>query len=216
MRLLAFVLIWVSLGVGAVSATTAYMWTFPKSGEPDRFLLGTDADGTKNYAVLSAVAGIDANKAPIVRPDTALTPEVVARIQAESIEPVDRVKVKTFKFSRWTHLPYFALACVGLLAGAMLTRLSAARAVRLADAHADTDDALSPENAIEQLRLVVAGLLADAPAENDRRRACAMITDRLGNAISDFVPPVTEQRERLVARMGLGSYASLMDVYDVA
>ena len=213
MRLLAFILIWVSLGVGAVSATTAYMWKFPESGGADHFLLGTDTDGTKTYAVLSGVAGIDANEAAIVQPDTALTPEVVAQLQTESTEPVQRVKVKTFKFSRWTHLPHFAIACVGLLAGAMLTRLSAARAIKLADANAESDDAMSPENAVTQLRTVVAGLLEDAPAQPDSRRACALITDRLGDAISDFVPPITEQRERLVARMGLGSYASLMDVF---
>jgi len=213
MRLLAFVLIWVSLGVGAVSATTAYLWTFPESGAPDHFLLDTAPDGTKSYAVLSAVAGIDADRAPIAQPDTALTPEVVAMLQAESTQPVQRVKVKTFKFSRWTHLKYFALACVGLLAGAMLTRLSASRAIKLADANAEKDDTLSPENAVTQLRAVVAALLEDAPAEPDTRRACALITDRLGDAISDFVPAITEQRERLVARMGLGSYASLMDVF---
>ncbi|MFG0260297.1 MAG: hypothetical protein ACF8LK_08085 [Phycisphaerales bacterium JB041] len=213
MRLLAFILIWVSLGVGAVSATTAYMWTFPETGGPDHFLLGTAEDGTKTYAVLSGVAGIDANDAPVARADTELTPEVVERLRAESVEPVQRVKVKTFKFSRWTHLPHFAIACVGLLAGAMLTRLSAARAIKLADASAEADDAMSPENAVAQLRVVVSGLLEDAPAEPDNRRACALITERLGDAISDFVPAITEQRERLVARMGLGSYAALMDVF---
>lgn len=216
MRFLAFILIWVSLGVGAVAATTAYSWSFPQAGEADHFLLGTDEDGQKAYAVLASTAGESATGAPVVEPDTALTPEIVTKLQAESVKPVNRVRVKSFKLSRWTHLPYFAIACVGLLAGAMLTRLNATRAAKLADAEAEQDDALSPENAITQLRAVVAALLDEAPQQPSERQACALITHRLGDAIADYVPPITEQRDRLVARMGLSGYAGLMDVFSAA
>lgn len=213
MRFLAFVIIWASLGVGAVSTTTAYLWKFPESGETDSFLLGTSDDGTRTYAVLSAEAGITEADEPVVAADTALTPEVVERLQAESVEPVERVRVKTFKLSRWSYLPHFVIACVGLLAGAMLARVSAARAVKAADTAAEQSDALSPESAIAGLREVVGGLLRDVPLERDDRRACAIITDRLGDAIGDLVPAISDQRERLVARMGLSAYASLMDVF---
>ncbi|MDQ7012389.1 MAG: hypothetical protein Q9O74_00660 [Planctomycetota bacterium] len=216
MRFLAFVIIWASLGVGAVSTTTAYLWTFPESGETDSFLLGTGDDGIKAYAVLSADAGITEADEPVVAADTALTPEVVEKLQAQSVEPVERVRVKTFKLSRWSYLPHFVMACVGLLIGAMLTRVSAARAIKAEDAKAAQSDALSPEQAVAELREVVAGLLRDVPLERDDRRACALITDRLGDAIGDLVPAIADQRERLVARMGLGTYASLMDIFSSA
>lgn len=213
MRLLAFILIWVSLGVGAVSATTAYLWTMPESGSPDHFLLGTDDEGQSTYAVLSSAAGKAGDGGSVLEAETELTPEVVERLRAESVEPVNRVKVKTFKLSRWTHLPHFAIAAVGLLVGAMLTRVSAAKAVKLAEANAESDDSISPAQAVAHLREVVNELVKALPLERDRRAACEMITDQLGDAISDYVPHVVEQRERLVARMGLGGYASLMDIF---
>jgi hypothetical protein len=213
MRLLAFVLIWGSLALGAVSATTAYMWTFPAEGEADAFRIGEDAAGEPVYAVLASPAGIDAEGQPVVGPDTPLSPETVERLRAESLKPVERVKVKGFSFGRWTHLPHFIAACVGLLAGAMLTRLNAARALRQVESRTGKDAMAAPEDAIAELRAVVGELIEQLPLEPDERRACERVTDRLGLAIRDLVPPIVEQRDRLVARMGLGSYAALMDVF---
>jgi hypothetical protein len=214
MRLLAFLLIWVSLGVGVVAATTAYMWEVPAAGD-EVFQLGADAQGAKVYAVLGAPAGrveggIGVGAKPLFETDTALTPEVVAALREAG---VGRVRVKSFKVSRWTHFPYFGGACVGLLAGAILTRLSSARDARLADQLGDEGDRLSPEKAVAELRAVVRALRADLTHLGDEAHACAQITERLGTASRDLVPAVVEQRERLVARMGLGPYAALMDVF---
>ncbi len=215
MRLLAFLLIWVSLGVGVVAATTAYMWEVPAAGD-EVFQLGADAQGAKVYAVLGAPAGRvegGAKAKPLFETDTALTPEVVAALREAG---VGRVRVKSFKVSRWTHFPYFGGACVGLLAGAILTRLSSARDARLADQQGDEGDRLSPERAVAELRGVVRALIGDLTHQGDETDACAQITERLGRASRDLVPAVVEQRERLVARMGLGPYAALMDVFAAA
>jgi hypothetical protein len=209
MRLLAFLLIWISLGVGAVAATTAYSWRIPAQGA-EAFMLGTDAGGATTYAVLGADAGKDARGAAIAKADEPLTPEVVEALRAAGVE---RVRVKTFKPGRWTHLPLFGAACVGLLAGALLTRLSAARTARLADRAAEHADAVTPERAIAGLRAVVATLLEELPALGDRHGACRTITDRVGDATGGLVPAVVDQRERLVGRMGLRAYAGFMDVF---
>ena len=228
MRLLAFLLIWISLGVGAVAATTAYTWKVPAQGD-EAFQIGSGPDGSKVYAVLAAPAGkkaaagdTDAEgdaaseeeaEGPLFEADTALEPGVVDQLRAAGVE---RVRVKTFKLSRWTHLPYFGAACVGLAAGGLLTRLSAARDAKLADEQQAADDTASPDKAVEQLRVVVAELLSDIPGFGDDQFACHHVTEKLGDAIRDLVPSVTEQRERLVGRMGLGNYAALMDVFAAA
>lgn len=210
MRLLAFILIWVSLGVGAVAATTAYLWRVPATGEPEAFRLGEDEAGEPFYALLSAPAGKNPDGSPIALPDEPLTPEVVAALQEAGVE---RVKVKSFQLGRWTHLPHFIAACVGLLAGAGLTRLNAARAARMAESEDAAEGAMSPEAAVAELRAVVTELNEQIPTERDERVACSTITHRLGDAIRDHVPVVADQRDRLVARMGLGGYAALMDVF---
>ncbi len=215
MKLLAFLLIWISLGVGAVATTTAYVWRVPETGDLESFRLAADEDGQAVYAILAADAGKIDKDTPIIKADTPLTPEVVKQLQ-EAKEPVDRVRVKSFKLSRWTHLPYFGAACVGLLAGAFLTRRSTARAIKLADELAEHEDTMTPEKALTELRLVVGSLLEDISTLGEPHHACHTITHKLGDAISDYVPAITDQRERLVARMGLGTYAGLMDVFSAA
>lgn len=212
MKLLAFLLIWISLGVGAVAATTAYSWKIPEAGD-EAFQIGTDEAGGKVYAVLAAPAGGTADDGPLVEANTAMTPEVVVQLREAGVE---RVRVKSFKPGRWTHLPYFGIACIGLLAGAVLTRLSASRAAKLADQQADAGDTMSADRAIAELRAVTAALLADIPGMGGDHEACHEITHRLGEAIQDLVPAITEQRERMVGRMGLGAYAGFMDIFSGA
>lgn len=215
MRLLAFILIWVSLAVGVVAATTAYIWVVPPAGvnAPEHFKIGTGAGGEPVYAVLAADAGRGADGTALVGADTALTHDVVARLQEGGVE---RVRVKTFMPARWTRLPHFGVACVGLLAGAILTRLGAARAARLAEAAGAARDELSPDAALKQLRAAVRTLLDDLPGLGDDEQACRAVTQRLGDAIGGLVPSIVGARDRLVARMGMGGYARFMDTFSAA
>lgn len=213
MRFLAFILIWVSVGVGVVTATTAYLWVVPREGGHERFEIGTTPGGEPRYAVLAADAGGDPGGEPVALTGTPLTPDVVERLQAAGVE---RVKVKEFVLGRWTGFPLFVAACVGLIAGAILTRLSTARAVRLAEQGRAEADVLTPAAAIAELRTVTRSLLDDAALPGDEEQACGLVTRRLGEALRDFVPAITEARDRLVARMGLGGYAVFMDAFGAA
>lgn len=213
MRFLAFALIWVSLAFGVVAATTAYVWRVPQQGQVEWFRLGETPEGEPRYAELWRDAGVAAPGAPLVPAGTPLTPDVVERLQEAGVE---RVHVKSFRIGRWTHLPYFLAACVGLLAGAILTRLSTARAVRMAEEGHAAGDEMAPEEALKELRAVVRALLHDAPEAEDPERACRDITHRLGDALRDLVPLIVEARDRLVARMGLASYAGFMDTFAAA
>ena len=215
MKLLAFLLIWISLGLGAVAATTAYVWQVPESGDLEYFRLDATEEGKPTYAILAADAGKIDEDTPLIKAGTPLPPDIVKQLQ-EAPEPVDRVRVKSFKFSRWTHLPHFAAACVGLFAGAFLTRRGAARDARLAEAHAEHPDTVTPEKALAELQQVVGELLEAIPTLGGEHHACHTITLKLGDAISEYVPAIADQRERLVGRMGLGAYAGLMDVFSAA
>jgi len=105
---------------------------------------------------------------------------------------------------------------VGLFAGAFLTRRGAARDARLAEAHAEHPDTVTPEKALAELQQVVGELLEAIPTLGGEHHACHTITLKLGDAISEYVPAIADQRERLVGRMGLGAYAGLMDVFSAA
>lgn len=210
MRLLAFILIWVSLAVGAVAATTVYSWRVPAEGDLEFFQTGKSESGEPVYAVLAADAGLDPNGGPVVAADTDLTPEIVGRLQAADVE---RVRVKSINLGRWSYLPHFIAACVGLVAGGMLTRLSAARDARQLEESAADGDVLSPDDAMRELRAVVRAVLDDVANIHDEDRICATVTLRVGRATRDLVPSLVDVRERLVARMGLGGYAAFMDAF---
>ncbi|MEL7472395.1 MAG: hypothetical protein AAGK04_03690, partial [Planctomycetota bacterium] len=59
MKPLAYLLIIVSLAVGAASATSAYVWTLPEdpSLDEETFRDGEHADGSARYLELAADAG---------------------------------------------------------------------------------------------------------------------------------------------------------------
>ncbi len=211
MRFLANVLIWVSLAIGAVAATSAYLWVVPAPGDPaaGEFFLLRRVDGQPTYAVLAADAGKSPDGTPIARADTELTPDVVKALQAAHVK---RVRVKTFKLSRWSYWPIFAVSAVVLLAGSLLSRIGAKRAAALAE-HQAASDTLSPDAAMEALCRVVDELMEDLPAMSNSESACHVIAQRVDEAVREYVPAITEARDRLVARMGLGAYASFMDVF---
>ncbi|HZW09804.1 MAG TPA: hypothetical protein VFF69_07865 [Phycisphaerales bacterium] len=209
MRLLGLVLIWVSLGVGVVAATTAYVWVVPAEGGAERFQVGGTPGQEPEYAVLAAPAGEAEDGGPIAAAGDALTPEVVTRLREAGVR---RVRVKTFELSRWTHFPQFMGAAVGLLAGAILARLSTARAARLAEQRPAAPDALSPEAAVRGLRSAARALVEETAQFGDEE-ACRAVVERLGAALQDLAPVVLDSRERLVAKMGLGRYAGFMDSF---
>lgn len=184
----------VSLVVGLVSAMTAYS---PPLALPDDRLAGL---------TLNAPAGVrpaeGGARAPIARPGERLTPALLAELRASG---ESRVRVKEFAAERWTGLPWFALACVGLAAGAWLARRGPKPTAAAAAAAAAPEGALDAISAaVERLRAELPALAA--PAERQRR-----IMDALSVVQETHVPAFVAARPVLVARLGLGGFARLMD-----
>jgi len=213
MRVLAFLLIAISLAVGAASATNAYLWTTDLP--PEAFEDGAHADGTTRYVELAAPAGDDGSGKPVVPASTLdnrveITPEVLATLRAADVENV-RIK-SPFRFERWRGRWTFIGASLGLIGGALLLRRDAKK--RLAAAHADeASETMAPDAAVSAMRATLVSLTAEIDATDDEPARNAAIVRDLGVMQREHVPAVVEGRTRLVAAMGLGKYAEFMDVF---
>lgn len=204
MKLLAFLLISSSLVLGLIGAMTAYA---PPLTMPDDRLVGL---------TLNAPAGrkpsADGRRDPIATKGATVDPALLAALR-DSGET--RVKVKEFALARWTGLPWFALGCVGLATGAWLARREARRALLAAGAGARATES-SPEATFAAIRRVVDELRSDPAPPAERAAAQRRILDALTPVQESLVPAFVATRDLLIARLGMGGYARLMDRFAAA
>jgi hypothetical protein len=215
MKLLASLLLWISLGLGAVAGTTAYRPTLDAAASAAEPL------------TLSAPAGLAPRAAdatgdlePLVRPvradgtPTRLDGEVIARLRDAGVE---RVRVKEFALGRWKEGWLFGLACLGLTAAATLMRVDARRALaRSAGANGtDAGARLSPEQALgaaqrslEELRTS----LTTQTDEADLKRIVECLNDLQATHFVSFV----DARPALLGSLGMARYARLMGSFATA
>jgi hypothetical protein len=225
MKLLASLLITVSLICGSLAAATAYRASLSL---PDEKLIGltlsdpagiqpppeTDADGSADPAIpaVRSLAALEA-RAPIARAGEELTPELLRKLRDADVRAV---RVRAFSFARWQHGWVFGLSVLGLLGGAGLLRREAKRA-----GHAATDatgGAKIPD-ANEALRAAREGIaalrteLGAMPGGDQTGRRLALILARVSalqeGPLADFI----SARPRLIAKSGLSGYASVMDKF---
>ena len=214
MRTLGYLVIGVSLVLGAIAATTAYV---PQLTADDSALA---AGG--GYAHLNAPAGVRRDAAgdlvlsaagariPLVPAGTELTPEVQARLRAAGVQ---RVRVREFAFGRWQHAWLFVLAVAGLVAGSVLVRRDTARARRSRQVDEERRPQDAPQTALAEIVAAARGLQHDLPAlAADADRAHAII-ERVGHVQSVLALQVVEGRDALVGKLGMARYAELMDAF---
>ena len=214
MRTLGYLVIGVSLVLGAVAATTAYVP--PLTGDDSALAAGS------GYAHLNAPAGVQRDAAgefvlsaagariPLVPAGTELTPDVQARLRAAGVR---RVRVREFAFGRWQHAWLFALAVAGLIAGSVLVRRDTARAQRSRQADEERQPHGTPQAALAEIIAAARGLQRDLPAlaaDADRARA---IIERAGHVQAVLALRVVEGRDALVGTLGMAGYAELMDAF---
>lgn len=217
MRLIANLLLTISLTGGAIGASSAYLAALSLPAES---LVGL---------TLNAPAGVRMDGEAIVRDDGGvplpmlardhtLTEADVAALQAQTSLEVEvdgrtrrvrRVLVKEFSLARWEGKWLFLLSLAGLGVGAFLVR-SAMRA-DIASAEAGRAEGETPELALDAIGDAVAGLLRDLPGLPDDRARCEAIVEMLGVAQRDHVPVFVDARTLLISRLTLGGFAALMD-----
>jgi len=205
MRLVAWMLIIVSLVLAIVSAVTSYL---PKTSLADESLRHRDGAPLTLAAPAGKVTtSTTAPASPIARAGEPLTPELLAQIRAVDQR---RVRVKEFSFARWSEWWVYALGCAGMLIGAMLIRRENARQFA-SGAKSDAKPGRDADQSLKQLRFELAELLANLAAQSDPAAQGTLIIDRAERIVSDNVPPFIDARPKLVGRLGLAGYAQLMD-----
>jgi hypothetical protein len=193
---------WGALATGVMSATNIYVVSLDL---PDDQLVGL---------TLAAPAGEPAASPDGARPpgvkDEPLSAELLAELRASEVR---NVRVKEFRCGRWRGRWWFGLSLVGLLIGAVLTRVGG-RPQRAADAPTDAPD--NPAQVLDTLIREVKGLRGELPKIGGRDAQLDAIVQRVGQLQKTHLVALVDARELLVARLGLAGYAVLMDHFAAA
>lgn len=224
MKSLLGLVIWICVGVGAISAVTAY-FVPTDLGDPEAYksrdaALATDDDPTSSgkagptgYVVLKSAAG------PMVPRDggavrqwpagTELNPGTLAEmsaLQSDGEPLVKRVHVGEFGFDRWTHRWYF-IGSVILLALCGLGQRALSKGGSLKKGAADPVDSLA--HALAEVKSVRDAVVV---MRSDKERL-TLIIERVGELQQTHLAAFPDAREVIVARGGLGKYANVMDAF---
>jgi hypothetical protein len=217
MKIVALLVLAVSLVVGIIGAVTAYS---PRL-DGDVAGLHLNAPAGMRAAPATSVAPATspstvpspapAGPAPIAQRGAELTPELLAELRRSGEQ---RVRVREFALSRWTGAWLFLIGCAGLLGGGLFLRHQLRRTPtdepsgRVAG-HPD------PAATLAAMRREVASLLeaSDVAHSPDLNR---QIIDRIGHVQLNLMPAFIDARPRLVAAFGMAGYARLMDAYAAA
>lgn len=211
MKLVAFLIIAVSMCIGVIGALTAYL---PPLSLADSSLVGLtlNADAGNTSTDLRSPQ-------PIARKNDKLTPGLLTTLRDKGVQ---RVKVKEFSFARWPEWWVFTLGCVGLGGAALLVRSMRRKALAAAIAsHGPRPDGsaaakLSPAQLLDAMRSdleTLRGKLRATPTQRDR--LAAIVAD-IGHLQQTHIAAFLNARPEITARLGLGGYARLMDAFAAA
>lgn len=205
MKITAALIITISLVLGMIASTTAYV---PK----------LDAIGPDQAPTLNAPAGRSPED-PTQPRITPGEPDVSATVDEAMIDQLQedgeqRVRVKEFAWSRWSHRWYFVLSCAGLLVGAVLFR----RAQRTEVGQPSTHEAqpVNPGALLDDTLARLQQLQREVDQAHDLRQRFELILSRLDELHDATLEPFVNARAHLVARFGMSGYAQIMDLFAAA
>lgn len=213
-KIASFVLVAGGLCAGAVAASTAYL--------PKLAAIPRPADETPGAALtLAAPAGRNADDTPVVKAGTALTGEVLDTLAAAEDPPVLRVKVKEFGFGRWDLSWLFGLSVLAIGGGAALIRMDARRHVAAMQPGGEGAGARPNRTPRETLviahtrlaELTAAGRSGTRGSAADRRH---QVIEELDAVRAECFEPFVELRPSIVAALGMGGFARVMDPFAAA
>ena len=218
MKFLGQTIIWIAVGVGVISAATAYQADLSL---PDDQLIGLTLG-----APAGAKVGEDDKLEPIAKTDTKLDAQLIQSLRDQPAELMIKdetrkvefssVRVKEFAWSRWSGRWYFLLSLAVLVGGAFLTRRAAKLAAAVADHDQPEGATGSPEALLDAVHDAVQELAAavEKAAGHDEQKS--LILDHIGQLQKGDLARFYESRDRLIAQKGLGYYAELMDRFALA
>ncbi len=159
---------------------------------------------------------------PVLEGDAQITPEAVAALQANTLatdsgtREVKFVNVKRFSPFGWPYWWAFAISAVGLFTGSMMVRTATKKEIA---AHASAEGGSShdsPAGLLAQIRMGVDMLRSDLEKMTSESDRTHLIVEKIGDMQKKQLADFVDARPRLIATMGLGGYAELMDRFAAA
>jgi hypothetical protein len=123
---------------------------------------------------------------------------------------VEHIRVKQFSFTRWPHNWVFALAVLALAAGAFIIK-SQSKASRKTSPAAEPTERSDAHAAIDRIAETLHTLHRELPTLDTDDQRLDRIVAALGKVQRNDVPAFAAARPNLVAELGLGGFAELMD-----
>lgn len=214
MKLLAGLLISLSLTLGVIASTNAY---HPRLSRIDATMELTLA-GPVGRSAEDPTRPLF-TKGPATEPRR-LSQEMItalaAQMEPDGVTPtVRRVPVAEFRFDLWDGRWYFLLSVIGLCSGAFLVRIGTrARLRALADRSSGAArDRMPPEMAMRGAAEELDRLVALLPGLRSDEERLETILHRADGITRREIDAFIEGREELVGRLGLAGYARLMDAF---
>jgi hypothetical protein len=204
MKLLAFLLVTASLIMGLIGAASAYF--VPLRLSDDDVIGLTAADNV-------AQPGAPAGTPPIIRRGATVD---AATLTALRDAGASHLRVEEFSFGRWSGGLIFGLACVGLAVGGLIGRQAARRSALGAAGRGGASGAAKPESHLDAADAALLALQKRWPGLAGREARCRETLLALGPTIEEHLPAFAATRPQIVARLGLGGFASVMDRFAAA
>jgi hypothetical protein len=213
-RIVGNLIIAISLVLGAVAATTAYV---PRLTDTD-----TDLQIGPGFAHLNAPAGAvqnafgefeldDAgNRIPLVETGTELTPQVQFQLRQNG---VTRVRIKEFTFQRWELSWLFVLAAAGLILGARIVTRAAAREIIEHGSTRQSGQVNNPQQAVQTILDIARSLHEDLPKLSTESEKANVILTRIDRVQKHLSMQIVDSRNILISQLGLTGFAEFMDAY---
>jgi hypothetical protein len=197
MKLVSLLLLIVSLSLGTLAASMAYLVSLDL---PDAELTTLTLNGPAGTATDSSAE----EKKPLATRGTKLSKHLLAELRSQE---VPYVRVKEFAWARWQGRWWFVAAVVGLLGNAVLVYLSNQRE-RASTLGEEQGNAAS---ALLSLKQLLADLDREASTISDDGLVLRTMLARLGLAQATHLGAFVDARPVLIRQLGLRGFAEVMD-----
>lgn len=200
-------LVTVSLVLGTYAASTAYLAPIG-SIDPEAAPTTLHAPAGRSAATPSQ---------PLLRPGPRTAPLTLESSHLEMLREagVDRVHLKEFSLARWREAWLFGLSVAGLLAGSLMVR-SAIRRAAASAASLARGGAGRPESLLDAALARACELRDQLQGSPATAAALSRILGCVESMQAECFDPFVERRSELVAELGMGGYAQLMDRFAAA
>lgn len=206
MKLLAALIMTISLAFGLIASLTGYVPNLDRIDPEQELTLnapaGVDPDAPGRPRFVPAQ-----EEDPIV-----LTAEVIEQLKEDG---ETRVRVKEFDFGRWEYWWLFTIACVGLLVGALMMRIASRRALE-ETARQEQAEHVSPPDLLHAAFERLQELRTQINREPDQHASMKRMIDALDSIHAEQLEPFVEAKQVLVGHYGMTGYAQLMDKFAAA